>query len=370
MNMKKQASFFKLGWSITCGILIAIIIQQIFPVITGSKLGWLSQLSDHIPPLASEPISYRSAIRRASPAVVHVYSIPPGNKKWIKPKAFFIPKNKKSLGSGIIVSKKGYILTNYHVIKNHDTLLVKLNDERHALAIIVGTDPETDLAVLKITLDTLTPIKWLYSMNQLHKGDVVLAIGNPFGLKQTVTMGIVSAIQRTLNLNTYENFIQTDAAINLGNSGGALINTNGKLIGITTLLLSSHTGSEGLGFAIPVDLANFVLKSMIKNGYVIRGWLGIDARAVTPDFAKRHHLMTNKGIVVTNVLPSSPAQQAGLLPGDILLRINHKQSYDQRTMMMYIATLPPGSTVALILLRNGEKKTMTITVGKKPIPYS
>lgn len=274
------------------------------------------------------------------------------------------PQN--SLGSGVIVSTEGYILTNHHVVNGADEIEVALADGRTTGAQIIGSDPETDLAVLKIALPNLSALTFGQT-EEAQVGDLVLAIGNPFGVGQTVTMGIVSALGRThLGINTYENFIQTDAAINPGNSGGALVDGNGDLIGINSAIFSKSGGSLGIGFAIPASLARQVMEQIIKSGAVTRGWIGVEVQDITPELAESFKLPTSKGTIIAGVLRGSPADRAGIKPGDILTAINDKQVADSSGMLNQISALEPEQPAKLTLLRNKTEMALQVKVGKRP----
>ncbi len=276
------------------------------------------------------------------------------------------PEN--SLGSGVIVSADGLILTNNHVISSADQIEVALSDGSKSSATIVGTDPETDVAVLKINRKHLPAITFSNS-EQMKVGDVVLAIGNPFGVGQTVTQGIISALGRNhLGINTFENFIQTDASINPGNSGGALIDTNGNLIGINSAIYSRNGGSMGIGFAIPVSIAKQVMEQISSNGSVTRGWIGIEAQDITPELAESFNLKSINGSLVAGVLIDSPADRAGMRPGDILTAIDDKPVTDSQSMLNIIAMLKPKEKATLTILRAGKKINIQLTVGKRPLP--
>ena len=271
-----------------------------------------------------------------------------------------------ALGSGVILSEQGYLVTNNHVIQDADSIVVALRDGREATAEVIGTDPETDLAVLKIELSDLPTIT-LYPSDKLNVGDVVLAIGNPFGVGQTVTMGIVSATGRnSLGINTYEDFIQTDAAINPGNSGGALVDAYGNLIGINTAIFSKSGGSQGIGFAIPSTLTKQIMRDLIQYGRVIRGWLGIEIQELTPELAESFGLQKMQGLIIAGVFRNGPAHQGGLQPGDIMLSINGVPISDGRQSMSDIARLRPDQTAEIAVLREGEKLSLTATVGERP----
>tara|TARA_R110002020_G_scaffold56173_13_gene155703 strand:- start:969 stop:1907 length:939 start_codon:yes stop_codon:yes gene_type:complete len=273
-----------------------------------------------------------------------------------------------SLGSGVIVSEDGYVLTNHHVINGADEIQVALRDGRETLAEVIGTDPESDLAVLRINLDDL-PVIELTDSADVAVGDVALAIGNPFGVGQTVTMGIISATGRNhLGLNAYEDFIQTDAAINPGNSGGALVNPEGAMVGINTAIFSRSGGSQGIGFAIPANLAHSILDELVTQGRVIRGWLGIEAQALSRELAASFGLQTPQGVIVAGVVSGGPAAEAGLEPGDVLLAVDGQPILDARSTMSEIASIPPGTSLPLTIVRSGERMEMTLEVGERPLP--
>ena len=260
------------------------------------------------------------------------------------------------LGSGVIVSPNGYILTNNHVVEGADEIEVILNDSRRAAAKVIGTDPDTDLAVLKIELDKL-PVIVLGNSDSLQVGDQVLAIGNPFGVGQTVTSGIVSALGRNqLGINTFENFIQTDAAINPGNSGGALVDTNGNLLGINTAIYSRSGGSMGIGFAIPVSTAKQVLEGIVKDGQVTRGWIGVEPSDLSPELAETFGVTAQQGVIITGVLQNGPAAQAGIRPGDVVTDVAGKQVHNVSELLTQVAALKPGTAAAFDVQR-AEGKT-------------
>lgn len=319
-------------------------------------------------------ISYSSAVKIAAPAVVNIATatLVDESSRSRMPKSPFTENNlgrakvETSLGSGVIISPDGYLLTNNHVIEGADRIVAVLKDGREESAAIVGRDPETDLAVLKIDLKDLPSLN-LADSGQNEVGDVVLAIGNPFGLGQTVTMGIISATGRNdLSLNTYEDFIQTDAAINVGNSGGALISARGELLGINTLLFSRGGGNEGVGFAIPSSMARFVTQSIIKYGRVVRGWLGIESQPLTSRLAEAYGVESNAGILISGVYDNGPADMAGLKRGDILIAINNINTSDGRKVMNMVAQEPPGSEVTLQILRNNQPLEMKAVVATRP----
>ena len=322
--------------------------------------------------------SYRDAAKRAMPSVVNIFTTKgarqPKNPLMDDPffRKFFgdhlgDPDEKQfSLGSGVIVSSQGYILTNNHVVEAADEIEVALSDGRKAAAKVVGSDPETDLAVVKINLPN-APAITLGHADQTKVGDVVLAIGNPFGVGQTVTMGIVSAMGRNhLGINTFEDFIQTDAAINPGNSGGALIDTNGNLLGINTAIYSRSGGSLGIGFAIPVSTIKMVMESIISSGQVVRGWIGVEPQDITPELAESFGLTTKTGAIIAGVLKGGPADKAGMKPGDILVSVEGKPVNDTTDMLNLIAQLVPGNKAKMTVLRKTQESVLDVTVGKRP----
>ncbi|MFD2365248.1 S1C family serine protease [Pseudoduganella sp. GCM10020061] len=337
---------------------------------TGARPAALIQ-SPGLPPSGS----YREAADRAMPAVVNILTskaLPPNHPLLNDPffRRYFGERNPQaenaSLGSGVIVSPDGYILTNYHVVEAADQIEVVLPDGRRAIGKVVGTDPETDLAVLRIDLKNL-PVMMLGHPEQAKVGDVVLAIGNPFGVGQTVTMGIISAVGRTnLRINEFEDFIQTDAAINFGNSGGALVDTRGNLLGINSAIFSQTGGSVGIGFAIPVSTARSVLESIILKGYVERGWVGVESQDITPELAESFGLPRDKGAIIAGVVRNGPADRAGIKPGDILLAVNGQPVPDTTVMLNLIAKLPPGRKAKMTVLRSNREATLDVSVGKRP----
>ena len=329
-------------------------------------------------PALPSPGSYRSAAGRAMPAVVNVLTSKAVKRRHPLARDPFFrkffgdreddPDEQNSLGSGVIVSPEGYILTNNHVVEAADDIEVVLADGRKAKARVVGTDPETDLAVIKIELDKL-PVIVLGQVEQAKVGDVVLAIGNPFGVGQTVTMGIISALGRNnLHINHFENFIQTDAAINFGNSGGALIDANGNLLGINSAIYSQTGGSVGIGFAIPVSTAKSVMESIIKEGHVVRGWIGVESQEITPEMAESFGLKRESGAIIAGVVRNGPADKAGMHPGDILLSVDGKQVKDVNEMLNLIAQLTPGGKSTMRVLRKARETDLDITVGQRPLP--
>ncbi|HEY4038596.1 MAG TPA: trypsin-like peptidase domain-containing protein [Burkholderiaceae bacterium] len=324
--------------------------------------------------------SYADAAKLAMPSVVSVYTSKQlkrgsGNDDPLLRQFFGDPNGVEpqrviSLGSGVIASSEGYILTNNHVVQAGDEIAVALPDGRRVTAHLVGADPDTDLAVLKVDLQNLPAITFGRS-ETLRVGDVVLAIGNPFDVGQTVTMGIVSALGRTnLGINTLENFIQTDAAINQGNSGGALVDSNGLLIGINAAIYSPPRsgGSVGIGFAIPTSIVIHVMDQIVHTGRVHHGFFGIEPFDITPEMVEAMQLKRNEGVVVNGVLRNAPAGRAGMEPGDILLSINGSAVTDSRAMLNQIAQLEPGSNAAVRVLREAKEVELSITVGERPPP--
>jgi serine protease DegS len=368
-----------LGWPLLAGVLLALLIIQRYPQWVG-----LPQQDVQIRQAPSNkrnqqgPVSYADAVSLASPAVVNLYTTKlvnkPAHPLFEDPqfRRFFgdnLPKQRRmesSLGSAVLMSPEGYLLTNNHVTVGADQIVVALRDGRETLARVIGSDPETDLAVLKIDLEDLPSIT-LGRSDNIKIGDVTLAIGNPFGVGQTVTMGIISATGRNqLGLNTYEDFIQTDAAINPGNSGGALVDALGNLVGINTAIVSKSGGSQGIGFAIPVKLALEVMQAIIEHGQVIRGWLGIEVQPLTPELAESFGLAGRPGIVVAGIYRDGPAQRAGLQPGDLILSIDGEAASDGRRSMNQVARAKPGDKIHIEVIRNAELMRLTAEVGVRP----
>jgi len=326
--------------------------------------------------------SFNQAVQQAGPGVVNIYS-----SKTIKRRLhplldnplfqqFFggpqVPRERiqSSLGSGVLVSADGYVLTNNHVIAGADEIKVALNDGRSAQAQLIGSDPGTDLALLEIDLPDLTSLRFGQS-DQLLVGDVVLAIGNPFGVGQTVTMGIVSATGRQhLGINTFEDFIQTDAAINPGNSGGALVNPAGELVGINTAIYSQSGGSQGIGFAVPAALAQRILDQLVNNGRVVRGWLGLELQNIDRDLATSFGLKSLQGVIVAGVYRNTPAHQLGLRPGDIITAIDGTKLIDANQALNTISGLVPEQTVAVTFLRRGKQLEIELAVIERPTEQS
>ncbi len=320
--------------------------------------------------------SFSSAAKIASAAVVSINTSkaasrnPQSEDPWFK---FFFGDQGRAepqggLGSGVIISDSGYILTNNHVVEGADEIEVILNDKRKAKAKVIGTDPDTDLAILKIELDKL-PVIVLGNSDQLQVGDPVLAIGNPFGVGQTVTGGIVSALGRNqLGINTFENFIQTDAAINPGNSGGALVDTAGNLMGINTAIYSRSGGSMGIGFAIPVSTARQVLESIVKDGQVTRGWIGVEPQELNAELAETFDVKAKSGVIITGVLQNGPAAQAGIRPGDVITAVDGKGVSSVTELLGAVSALKPGVPAPLTVVRKEGKSDIAVTPGKRQRP--
>jgi Do/DeqQ family serine protease len=325
--------------------------------------------------------SFRQAAQKAAPAVVSINVQQKARSKarradpWFR--FFEEPEDESTgggMGSGVIVSAEGYILTNHHVIEGAEAIEVALNDGRTAMAKVIGTDSETDLALLKIDLPKLPTIV-LGQMETLQVGDAVLAIGNPFGVGQTVTSGIVSALGRKqLGINTFENFIQTDAAINPGNSGGALVDANGLLMGINTAIYSRSGGNMGIGFAVPVSTATQIMAALIKDGKVTRGWIGVEPRPLTAEIAESFGIAKNKstgtlpqGVLINGVLQNSPAAKAGIQPGDLILKVAGHVVADVPEMLTRVAALKPGEAASLSIQRSGKLIEIQVTPGTRPV---
>ena len=373
---------------------VTILLAAYFVVLT-LKPDWLSATS-FIDKTARAPLvkrslspdsaatdgSLRAAAQNAAPAVVSIQTSKAGSAP-TDPRLndplfrFFFgdPESDSpdtdeasNLGSGVIVSASGYVLTNNHVVESADEIQVTLADGRRTLASVLGTDPDTDLAVLKIGLSDL-PVLTIGDSNALYVGDLVLAIGNPFGVGQTVTSGIVSALGRSqLGINTYENFIQTDAAINPGNSGGALVNSRGDLIGINTAIYSRSGGSLGIGFAIPVSLAEKVLQDIVAKGMVTRGWIGIEPQTLSAEMASSFGLGDGKGVLVSGVLQNGPAARAGMRPGDIIKQVGETNVATVEGLLAAVSALAPDQETAITVWRQGQDRRLVIRPGQRPKP--
>jgi serine protease DegQ len=326
--------------------------------------------------------SFSGAAKRVMPAVVNIFTTSeiknPNNAFMDDPRFRFFfgdqlednsPQQTSSLGSGVLVSHDGYILTNHHVVEAADQIEVALADGRKAKGHIIGSDPETDLAVIKIELGKNLPAITFGQSDEAQVGDIVLAVGNPFAVGQTVTMGIISALKRNhLGLNAFENFIQTDAAINPGNSGGALVDANGNLIGINSAIYSPNGGSLGIGFAIPVSTAKKIMEQIIQNGSVTRGWIGVAVQDITPELAESFKLGKTQGVLISEIVRGGPADNAKIKVGDILVSVDKKPLIDSSSMLETVATLQPGKVVALKLLRNQKEVVLQVKIGRRPIP--
>ena len=325
------------------------------------------------------PGSFRLAAQNASKAVVSINVSnsnrrpPRSHEQW--PGLFNGDPNAESdgasgMGSGVIVSASGYVLTNNHVVEGADLIEVILNDRRRARAKVIGTDPDSDLAVLKIELDRL-PVMVLGDSDNLQVGDQVLAIGNPFGVGQTVTGGIVSALGRNqLGINTFENFIQTDAAINPGNSGGALVDTQGNLLGINTAIYSRSGGNMGIGFAIPVSAAQLVLEGIVQDGQVTRGWIGVEPNELSPELAETFGVKARSGVIITGVLQNGPAAMAGIRPGDVVTAVAGKSVANVAELLSRVAGLKPAKAAPFRLLRGDQQLELMVSPGVRPKPKS
>jgi serine protease DegQ len=372
---------------------VTVAVAMLFVVAT-LKPEWLARRAEPVAPTAATVVlpppvqtvalggmsavtSYSAAAKRATPAVVSITASkaparhPGANDPWFQ--FFFGDRSRQmpqepqmGLGSGVIVSAEGYLITNNHVIADANDIEVMLTDGRRAKAKVVGTDPETDVAVLKIELDRLPAIDF-GDNDGMQVGDVVLAIGNPFGVGQTVTSGIISALGRNqLGINTFENFIQTDAAINPGNSGGALVDANGNLLGINTAIYSRSGGSLGIGFAIPVGTARQVMEGLIKDGMVTRGWIGVEPRDLTPEIAETLKLPIKQGVLITGVLGSGPASSAGLRPGDVVVKIADTPVVNTVQLLGAVAALKPQATAVIGVQRGDQTLALNVLVAQRP----
>jgi len=357
--------------SIAVGLASAFIIVYLFP---GLQLPGATSPGNI--DTSQAPVSYKYAVSAAAASVVNVYAT---TIRKSKPNPLFQDpvfrrffgnptaetRRDNSLGSGVMIGDQGYVLTNAHVVKAADEILITLTDGRQARAEIVGLDEETDLAVLQVKLDKL-PVINIGDSNVLRVGDVVLAIGNPYDFGQTVTQGIVSATGRKrLGITTYEDFIQTDADINPGNSGGALISATGDLVGINTAIISNSGGSQGIGLAIPIHLAIDVMRQLIEQGHVVRGWLGVEAQQLPMDIADAAGL-TQGGVLIAGILQGGPADAAGIMPGDILLEIDNQQLTDPQQAINLIAKYKPETAINIRLLHGWQELSLTAIVAQRP----
>ena len=379
-------------WLLFCQA-ITILLAAWF-VVTTLQPGWISSpqvsslvgqvtLREAPDTISQNPGSLAEAAKVSSPAVVNIFTskatkkkpskkgAPHQNEPWFQ---FFFgdqtpnEEPSSSLGSGVIVSPQGIILTNHHVIEGADEIEVAFADGRKRNAKLIGSDPETDIAVLKIDATDLPSPITLGKMESVQVGDVVLAIGNPFGVGQTVTSGIVSALGRNqLGINTFENFIQTDAAINPGNSGGALVDTKGNLIGINTAIYSRSGGNMGIGFAIPINTAKQVMESILTSGSVTRGWIGVEPQNLSKELAESLNLPKDiNGVLISGVLEGGPADKAGMKPGDVLMQVNGQKVNDVVTLLNHIAQTNPGDEAKIDLLRKGKEMSLKVKVSKRP----
>lgn len=374
--MKKFWLIFAQSVTVSLGVIFAL--QIFYPKLLGNQFDQFYQ--NH---LATQPSTngYSKAAQKAMPAVVNIFTSKkvaanphqpylddPTLRRFFGDQSDDPSQHESSLGSGVIVSEQGLILTNAHVVQAADEIEVALEDGRTSRARVVGADPDTDLAVLKIELNHLPAITFA-DPEKNKVGDIVLAIGNPFGVGQTVTQGIISALGRNhLGISTFENFIQTDAPINPGNSGGALIDTEGNLVGINSAIYSRSGGSMGIGFAIPVSIAKHVMEQIARQGSVTRGWIGIEAQDMTPELAESFKLKSSTGSLIAGVIKGSPAERAGLKAGDILLEINGHQVLDSGTMLSLIAELKPNKQALLKISRNQKEMNIPVMIGRRPSP--
>ena len=374
--MKKLWLIF--AQTVTASLAVVFVAQIFYPQLLINHAQYLYEARQQHQP--SSTASYSKAAEKAMPAVVNIFT----SKKIVHPhqpyledpllKRFFGDQpddgnqHESSLGSGVIVSENGLILTNAHVVAAADAIEVALEDGRTIRARVIGTDPDTDLAVLKVELNNLPAINFA-NPEKNKVGDVVLAIGNPFGVGQTVTQGIISALGRShLGISTFESFIQTDAPINPGNSGGALIDTDGNLVGINSAIYSRNGGSMGIGFAIPVSIAKQVMEQIVRQGSVTRGWIGIEAQDMTEELAESFKLKHAKGSLIAGVIKGSPAEQAGLKAGDILLEINGREVVDSSNMLRLISELKPNKQALLRISRNQKEINIPVMIGRRPKP--
>lgn len=377
-------AFEYLRWPAVFGLLMALIILQLFPELNPRN----SQTAPHNPSFNvmgqqyEGMTSYAEAVNRAAPSVVNIFTRKKINRTTHRLfndplfRYFYnsadIPRQERmqsALGSGVIISEQGYLLTNNHVIYGADEIVVQLQDGRESKARVIGVDLENDLAVLKIELDNLKAIP-IGSPQTAQVGDIVLAIGNPFGMGQTVTQGIISATGRYgLGISVFENFIQTDAAINPGNSGGALIDVHGNLLGINTAILDRIGNSDlnGVGLAVPADTAVRTLKDIVEFGRVVRGWLGVDAQSLTPQLAHSFQLDSTNGVLITRIYNNGPAHVAGLQPGDVIVKINDEPVGNGARGRQQIQESRPGETVDIEFYRNGKLERVQAILEKKPV---
>ncbi len=380
--MKQKNNYFSyfLGW-----LSVGLILGLLFLIWQGDvKIPLLSNSGSLIGNQSNEirTLSFSSAIKQAAPAVVTIKSLTEVKKtrpsdltpqqllqRFLAKGSPHAPEHKYKIttASGVIISTRGYVLTNFHAIAHRDKIQVLLNDGRTSTARLIGSDPDTDLAVLKINLKKLPTIT-IGDSEKAKVGDIVLAIGDPFAIGQTVTQGIISATGRTrVSTNAYENFLQTDAAINPGNSGGALINTSGEIIGINSNIYTNTGNYQGISFAIPIHMAQQVFNQIIKHGYVIRGWLGVEGQEIPPHLFHSFDISTLHGILITEVDPDGPGDKAGLKPGDIITKINQKKIYKTRDIMKQVAAGKPGDIFRIEGIRKRQSFMTKATLGQRPL---
>ncbi|MEW8314629.1 MAG: trypsin-like peptidase domain-containing protein [Candidatus Thiodiazotropha endolucinida] len=383
-SMRIQKLLSLLLTALTAGLAGAFVTLYLLPEQV-EKTAAMKQPEISVPaietPRQRGPFSYAEAVTRAAPSVVNIFTAKITTESQslrfrdpLLQHLFgnMLPEKTRqrldtSLGSGVIVSEDGYLLTNHHVIEGADEIKVVLANGKSVSVSIVGSDAESDVAVLKIDTDTPLQAIQINHTDSQQVGDVVLAIGNPFRVGQTVTMGIISATGRShLGINTFENFIQTDAAINPGNSGGALVNARGELIGINTAIFSKTGGSHGIGFAIPFDLAEGIMQQLITTGHVVRGWLGIQGQDVSEKLAEAFSLHNAEGILVTGVMEEGPASKAGLRPGDVITRINDTEIDNSQQLVQLIASQPPGTHLTIVGWRGNEQIELETVSGERP----
>ena len=383
MQKHKRSFLYFFSW-LLIGIffgLIILLVREDISLTVNQNVGSHDNVANVQKSPRSKHSGYADAVMRAAPAVVSIQTInwvnPDSDKevtedviqRFLSKKSPHRPRKKAETGSGsgVIIKKSGYILTNYHVISHRDEIRVRLNDGRVAVAELIGTDPDTDLAVLKIDLKNL-PALSIADVTKLRVGDIVLAIGDPFAIGQTVTQGIVSATGRTrVSQNTYEDFIQTDAAINPGNSGGALINVNGEIVGINSNIYSSTGNYQGISFSIPIDLAQQVAEQIIENGTVVRGWLGVEGQELTPQILRSVELDSMHGILITGVDKNGPGYYAGLISGDIITSINRQKIISTNDIINLIAAGRPGDKFLIDGIRRRQSFVTTAILGQRPL---
>ena len=356
------------------------ILLAVFFTALATKPYWEPRITSSTPlaPQKEEVhMSFSRAAQRATPSIVNIYTVGQVSKRSAAKHTLLhqfqrehTPKTDRifTLGSGVIVHKEGYIVTNSHVVRYADQIEVVLSDGKTIEATVIGNDLETDLAVIKVGLSNLPAIEFA-RLDKLKVGDITLAIGNPFGIGQTVSQGVISAIGRSgLNISAFENFIQTDAAINPGNSGGALVNLDGQLIGINTNIMSLKGRDMGIGFAIPANTVKKVVEEIIRTGTVTRGWIGVQGQDMSAELAQAIHVTQESGVLITSVMPNQPADQAQIIPGDILIAINQKPIKNSSTMIKTTAAMSPGTRATLKLVREGITLEKEIVIGRRPAP--